>query len=412
MTNDNAGLRSYLVVTAAYWAFTLTDGALRMVVLGHFHLLGYSPFQLASLFLLYEFCGVITNLLGGWLGARTGLRATLLLGLFLQIAALLTLSGLSTSWTASLQVAYVIAAQGLSGIAKDFTKMSAKSAIKVLVPDDSGGTLFRWVALLTGSKNTLKGLGFFLGGALLASLGFRGALWSMAAALVLVVTLVLASLSKAMGKTKSQPALREAFQGNRGIKVLSAARLLLFCSRDVWFVVGLPVFLAEVLGWSFFGIGAYLAAWVIAYGVVQAVTPRFMRKTGRGAVNDARAAQLWAAILAIGPLAIYAGLRANLPAQAVVLGGLGVFGVVFAINSAIHSYLVLAYSEANRVSLNVGFYYMANAMGRLVGTLLSGILYQRGGLAACLIATSAMVAASALTSLALPDTRLHDDDKP
>jgi hypothetical protein len=278
----------------------------------------------------------------------------------------------------------------------------------VLVPDDTNGTLFRWVALLTGSKNALKGLGFFLGGALLAALGFQVALWTMAAALVLAVTFVLGTLPAAMGKTKSRPALREAFRGSRGIKVLSLARLLLFCSRDVWFVVALPVFLAEVLGWSFFGIGAYLASWVVGYGIVQALTPRFMRRTGRGTINDARTAQLWAALLALVPLLIYVGLRINLPVQGVVLGGLALFGVAFAINSAVHSYLVLAYSEAHRVSLSVGFYYTANAMGRLVGTLLSGLLYQRGGLQACLIAASAMVASSAITALALPDTRRED----
>lgn len=405
MSEGTKALRSYAVVTAAYWAFTLTDGALRMVVLGHFHLLGYTPFQLASLFLLYEFCGVVTNLLGGWLGAKTGLRFTLLLGLVLQVLALLSLSGLSPAWSTSWQVAYVVAAQGLSGIAKDFTKMSAKSAIKVLVPNDASGTLFRWVALLTGSKNTLKGLGFFLGGALLATLGFRHSLWAMAGALAFAITLVLATLPSTMGKSKA--VLRDALRSSRAIKILSMARLFLFCARDVWFVVGLPVFLADILGWSFFRIGSYLALWVVGYGVVQAVTPRLMRNTGRGTSNDARAAQLWAALLALIPLAIFLGLRTNLPDQPVVLGGLALFGVVFAINSAVHSYLVLAYSESHRVSLNVGFYYMANAMGRLLGTLLSGLLYQAAGLSGCLIAASVMVAASGITALALPDTRSH-----
>jgi len=404
MAKDTTQLRGYLVVTAAYWAFTLTDGALRMLVLGHFHALGYSPFTLALLFLLYEFFGVITNLVGGWIGSRTGLRLTLLVGLTLQIAALGMLSGLSPSWSQAVQVVFVIAAQGVSGIAKDFTKMSSKSAIKVLVPGDAGSTLFRWVALLTGSKNTLKGIGFFLGGFLLHAMGFSYALWGMAGALAIVATLVTATLPASMGKTSAKFKLVDTLRGNAAIKILSAARMLLFCARDVWFVVGLPVFLAESLGWSFFEVGAYLASWVIVYGIVQASTPRFMRRLGHKENNDARAAQLWGALLALVPLGIYILLRLEISPKMTVLGGLGVFGVIFAINSAVHSYLVLAYSEGDKVSLNVGFYYMANAMGRLLGTLLSGLLYQLGGLPACLWIASAMIAASTLISLALPDT--------
>src|SRR3546814_16323600 len=66
------GLAAYIAVTAAYWAFMLTDGALRMLVLLHFHTLGFSAIQLAYLFLLYEFMGVVTNLSAGWIAARFG----------------------------------------------------------------------------------------------------------------------------------------------------------------------------------------------------------------------------------------------------------------------------------------------------------------------------------------------------
>ncbi len=405
MSERREQLQGYAVVTAAYWAFTLTDGALRMLVLGHFHKLGYSPFELALLFILYEFFGVLTNLIGGWIGSRTGLRPTLLLGLTLQIAALGMLSGLSSGWEQALQVAYVIAAQGISGIAKDFTKLSSKSAIRVLVPVDAHGTLFRWVALLTGSKNTLKGVGFFLGGFLLSTIGFRHALWGMAASLALVMALVPLLLRGSIGRTKSKFKLSDTLRCSRTIKILSLARMFLFCSRDVWFVVGLPVFLTEVLGWTFLGVGTYLALWVIGYGVVQATTPRLMPRLGRGKINDARAAQLWGAVLALVPFAIYLGLRLGVPVATAVLGGLIVWGIVFAINSAVHSYLILAYSDSEQVSLNVGFYYMSNAMGRLVGTLLSGLLYQLGGIEACLLAAAGMVATASLISLALPDTR-------
>lgn len=401
----SSSLRNYAVVTAAYWGFTLSDGALRMLVLGYFHQLGYSPFQLATLFLLYELCGVLTNLIGGWIGSRAGLRFTLASGLLMQLGALLMLSGLSDSWNITAQVAWVVVAQGLSGIAKDFTKLSAKSAIKSLVPDDQSGALFRWVAILTGSKNTLKGVGFFLGGFLLGALGFQHALWAMAAAIAATFLMVIALLPNNMGLSGRKLKLSDAIKNSRAITILALARLFLFCARDIWFVVGLPVFLSEELGWSFFHIGSYLALWVIGYGSVQAMTPKLLPKLGRGGQNDAKSAQAWALVLSVIPLTIYVLLLSESSPQMVVLGGLALFAVVFAINSAIHSYLVLAYADPKRTTLNVGFYYMANASGRLLGTLLSGILYQWGGLNICLLAASLMVVMSSGVALLLPDTR-------
>jgi MFS family permease len=402
--SDASQLRSYAVVTAAYWGFTLTDGALRMLVLLHFHTLGYTPFQLASLFLLYEIFGVVTNLVGGWIGSRTGLRVTLFLGLTLQIAALLSLSALSPAWPQAWQVAYVIVAQGLAGIAKDFTKLSAKSAIKVLVPAGAHGTLFKWVALLTGSKNTLKGVGFFFGGLLLATLGFRDALWAMAGALVVTMALTAAMLPATMGRAKAKVKFSRILAKTRAINILSAARLFLFGARDVWFVVALPVFLYDVVGWTFVQVGTYMAAWVIGYGAVQALTPRVLDRRG-ARMSDARSAQVWGFALALVPVAIYAALRAGAPPATTIVAGLAVFGVLFAINSALHSYLILAYSDADRVALDVGFYYMANAAGRLLGTILSGALYQLAGLSACLLAAAAMVLGASLLALLLPDPR-------
>ncbi|MBL4634150.1 MAG: organoarsenical effux MFS transporter ArsJ [Kofleriaceae bacterium] len=405
--SERQQLRSYMVVTAAYWLFTLTDGALRMLVLGYFHALGYSPFQLASLFFLYELCGVLTNLLGGWIGSRAGLKLTLGIGLGLQLLALTLLSGLSSQWSEIVQISWVIIAQGMSGIAKDFTKISAKSAIKALVPANQNSVLFRWVAILTGSKNTLKGVGFFLGGFLLSTIGFRQSLWGMAGGIALALVGISIFLPRAMGKSSIKHALADALKIPRSITILAAARLFLFCARDVWFVVGLPVFLSEVLGWTFLGVGTYLALWVIGYGMIQAFTPKLLPRLGQDTNNDARSAQLWGAILALIPLAIYILLRLQYPPQIVVLAGLAVFAVLFAINSAIHSYLILAYSDPDRTTLNVGFYYMANAMGRLMGTLLSELLYQWGGLQVCLLTASAMVALSVSIAIALPDTRKH-----
>ncbi|HAR04983.1 organoarsenical effux MFS transporter ArsJ [Stutzerimonas stutzeri] len=390
-------IRQYLVVTGNYWAFTLTDGALRMLVVLHFHALGYSPLQIAALFLFYEIFGVVTNLIGGYLGARLGLNRTMNLGLALQVAALLMLT-VPASW---LTVPWVMGAQALSGIAKDLNKMSAKSSIKLLVPDSQQGTLYKWVAILTGSKNALKGVGFFLGGALLTLLGFAGAVLSMAAVLALVWLASLVLLKKDLGKAKAKPKFRDILSKSRAINVLSAARLFLFGARDVWFVVALPVYLSAVFGWDFWMVGGFLACWIIGYGIVQSVAPAITGKRS-GKVPDGRAACLWAASLAALPAAIAIGLATAASPQWVLIGGLMLFGVLFAVNSSLHSYLIVSYAKEDGVSLDVGFYYMSNALGRLVGTLLSGWVFQAYGLQACLWVSSLFVALAALISLWLP----------
>src|SRR3954471_12331404 len=396
------GIRNYAIVTAAYWAFTLTDGALRLLVLLHFHELGYTPVQLAFLFLLYEFFGIVTNLVGGWLAARTGLRLTLVLGLALQIVALGLLALLHREWTMAVLVAYVMGCQALSGIAKDLTKMSAKSAVKVLVPEGDAPGLFKWVAVLTGSKNALKGAGFFLGGFLLSALGFRGGLAAMAAGVFVVLAAVLIALPGSIGQAKKKPAFRGILSNSAGINRLSLARMALFAARDVWFVVSVPIFLASVLGWSFTQVGAFMALWVMAYGGVQSLAPVLLASaTGGHAPGPALAATLGIGLAAVTAL-IPLGLRLGAPPAATMLGGLTLFGIVFALNSSVHSYLVLAYSEADRVSLSVGFYYMANAAGRLIGTLLSGVLYQKAGVAASLWGAVVLAAAAGTGAMFLP----------
>jgi predicted MFS family arabinose efflux permease len=395
-------IRNYVTVTAAYWAFTLTDGALRMLVLLHFNQLGYTPVQLAFLFLLYEFFGIVTNLVGGWLAARTGLRLTLALGLALQVVALGLLALLGRGWSIGLSVGYVMGCQALSGIAKDLTKMSAKSAVKVLVPSGDESGLFKWVAVLTGSKNALKGAGFFVGGLLLSSLGFRGALAAMASGVLVVLVFVLSMLPASIGQARKKPAFTGILSNSSGINRLSVARLALFAARDVWFVVSVPIFLASVLGWSFTQVGTFMALWVIAYGGVQSVSPILLATvTGGRAPGPALASALGFGLAGVTAL-IPIGLRLAMPPALTMLGGLALFGIVFALNSSVHSYLVLAYSEADRVSLSVGFYYMANACGRLLGTLLSGILYQQAGVAASLWGAVALAAAAGIGALFLP----------
>ncbi|MDF1583741.1 MAG: organoarsenical effux MFS transporter ArsJ [Methyloprofundus sp.] len=390
-------IQQYIIVTASYWAFTLTDGALRMLVILYFHQLGYSPLEVASLFLLYEFCGVITNLIGGWLAARIGLNTSMHFGLALQIIALSML----LVEPSQLSVLYVMIAQAVSGIAKDLNKMSAKSSIKLLVPNAAQGKLYQWVALLTGSKNTLKGVGFFLGAALLTSLGFRGAIATMAAGLVSVLILSFLLLQKDLGKTKYKPKFTDIFSTSAAVNRLSAARFFLFGARDIWFVIALPVYLQEHLHWNYNAVGTLLAAWVIGYGFVQSAAP-LITGIRKGKIPDGKTAMLWAFLLAIMPLTIAVFLHQDWPADSVLIIGLLAFGAIFAVNSAVHSYLIVAYAKAEGVSLDVGFYYMANALGRLVGTLLSGWVYQASGLIACLIISATFILVTSLLSIALP----------
>lgn len=401
-TGATISIRHYATVTAAYWAFTLTDGALRMLVLLHFNQLGYTPVQLAFLFLLYEFFGIVTNLVGGWIASRTGVRFTLVAGLVLQVVTLALLALLNREWGMAFSVAYVMGCQALSGIAKDLTKMSAKSAVKVLVPSGDESGLFKWVAVLTGSKNALKGAGFFVGGVLLSIFGFRGALLVMAAGVFVVLLLVLLLLPRTIGQSKKKSKFTGMLSNSPGINRLSLARLALFAARDVWFVVSVPIFLASVLGWSFARVGGFMAAWVIAYGVVQSSSPVLLSKLTRGrAPGPVMASSLAFALAAVTAL-IPIGLHFDFHPAITMLAGLTLFGIVFALNSSVHSYLVLAYSEADRVSMSVGFYYMANACGRLLGTLLSGVLYQQAGVTASLWGAVVLAALAGAGALALP----------
>lgn len=405
--SPRASLRNYILVTAAYWSDTVTDGATRMLVLFHFHNLGYTPLAVASLFIFYEVFGIVTNLFGGYLGARFGLKTTLFIGLGAQIVALSMLAFAPPGW---LVVAWVMVSQALSGIAKDMTKMSSKSAVKLIVPEDASATLYRWVAILTGSKNALKGVGFFLGGLLLTVFDFQTALKLLVA--LVGGTLVLAAILMrgGLGQANKKARFGQMFSRNGAVNKLAAARIFLFGARDVWFVVGLPVFLSGVLGWTFWQSGGFLAAWVIGYGIVQAATPGLLRsRVEERHEPDGRTATLLAFVLAALPAGIALSLNGGVAPGIVVVAGLIVFGFVFALNSAVHSYLILAYTDSDKVAMNVGFYYMANAAGRLAGTVLSGALYQWGahsgpndGLIACLWASAAFVLVAGLLSLLLP----------
>jgi MFS family permease len=401
---SKANLRNYALVTLAYWGFTITDGALRMLVLLYFYEIGYSPLEVAMLFLFYEIFGIITNFLGGWIGSQMGLKVTLYAGIGLQIFALIMLSFLNRDWAQWVAVGYVMVSQALSGIAKDLTKMSTKSAIRLVVPQDAQSSLFKWVAILTGSKNALKGVGFFVGAVLLELFGFVPSLWIMAIGLF-AITFTGLLLPKGMGKIKTKVKFTQLFSKSREINILSAARFFLFGSRDVWFVVGLPVFLRGPLGWSFYEVGGFLAIWVIGYGIVQSLAPMLLKRFGSGRPPQASTIQFWTFTLTAIPAAIAIALQSGASPNAVIIIGLMIFGIVFAFNSAVHSYLVLAFTDDDKVALNVGFYYMANSAGRLAGTVLSGLIYQLFGIVGCLWAATFLVLAAAVISLKLPDPK-------
>jgi len=403
-----AATRNYAIVTAAYWGFTLTDGALRMLVLLHFYRLGYSPFTLAFLFLLYEAAGVVANLIGGWLATRYGIARMLAVGLTTQITGFLLLSQLDPGWTAAAAVAWVVLAQGVCGVAKDLTKTASKSAIKVTASqaqNEGAGQLFKWVAWFTGSKNAMKGVGFFLGGLLLDQLGFQGSLYAMAVLLALVLAGVLLFVPRLMGKSQASKSARELFAKNRGINLLAAARVALFGARDVWFVVGVPVFL-YASGWTFTMVGGFLALWTIGYGLIQALAPNLVRRSPDGLSSEVPAARGWSAALALVPAALAVPVMLQAPQlEWIVVAGLGLFGFAFAVNSSVHSYLILAYAGSEKAAEDVGFYYAANALGRFMGTLLSGLLYQWGGLVYALLGSALMLALCWAITLSLPTSR-------
>ncbi|MFN4942642.1 MAG: organoarsenical effux MFS transporter ArsJ [Akkermansiaceae bacterium] len=396
-----SGTRNYAIVTMAYWADTLADGAIRMLVLFYFYQLGYNALQVASLFLFYEFFGIVTNFVGGVLASRFGLKSTLFMGLSTQMLALAMLVFMPVS---GLTIAWVMASQALSGIAKDLTKMSSKSAVK-LVAGNGEGRLYRWVALLTGSKNALKGVGFFIGSLLLSLVGFQ----TSCAALMGIVGIALISAAVLMrgglGDVKNKSKFSQLFSKNRAVNLLSVARFFLFGARDVWFVVALPVFLSTVLGWKFWQAGGFMALWVIGYGFVQAFAPTILS----GKDPTGKTATWLAFTLSIIPLLIGAGLYFGWHPATIVLGGLVIFGIAFALNSAVHSFLILDYTDHDKVAMNVGIYYMANACGRLIGTVLSGLFYQFGmhtdgtlGLIYCLLASAGFLFITGVISLTLP----------
>jgi predicted MFS family arabinose efflux permease len=385
-------------ISTPYLIFTISDGALRILTVLAFHRLGFSPFQIASLFILYEVAGIFTNFLGGWIGAAVGLNKTLIAGLVAQVIALslLTIDG------AGLTVIYVMLVQGLAGIAKDLIKVSSKSSIKALVAVDNHSRLFTAVAYLTGSKNALKGLGFLLGGVLLAHIGFKNSMLLMAIILAITSVLALYLLPKNVGKATRKIPFKHLFSKSRAINVLSLSRFFLFGSRDLWFVIGLPLFLQSKLQWPFEKVSAFLALWIVGYGLSQTLVPTLFSAEKITHYLGNKALGLWTLMLTLFPILIALSIMYEFHIEKTLVIGLLSYGVFFAINSVIHSYLVLRYSSNESISTDVGFYYMSNAMGRLVGTLLSGLIFQAYGLSGALWVSVFFLLLASIISFSLP----------
>ena len=388
MSNSTHPLR----IAVAYNALTLSDGALRMIVLFHYASLGYNALSLALVFATYEFCGVIVNLVGGALAQRLGTIVTLRIGLALQCLVLVGMA-LPTDLPA---VGVVMLLQGLAGIAKDLTKISAKSAITALHNNESD-RLFRAIAWLTGAKNTLKGIGFFVGGVLFVGLGVRSALLSMAAIVCLGLVGTI-GLSNAGIRAKKRQ-FSGFFAQSRAVNLLAAARIFLFGARDIWLAVALPLFVAQAPGWGFWQSGGVMAAYTIGYGIIQATTPRIL--AGRPAPNGTATA-----LLAIIPFGICGITGIYALSQRVdvwvMLIAVCLFSMGFALNSAVHSFLIAAYAQRDAISLDIGFYYSANALGRLCGTVISGWCYTQWGIAGALLAAAVALIPAILLAIPLP----------
>ena len=414
-----SALGPFVVVSLSYVLFTMTDGAVRMLTLMHAHAIGFTAMEVATTFTLYELCGAGTNLAAGVAGARFGIRGTLVCGLVLQLAGLGTLFAWDASWSRGRAMAFVTCAQALCGVAKDLTKLGGKTVTKLVTPDDAQRSLFKLVSGITGLKNSFKGVGYFIGAAMLG-VSYEAALWTQIGLIVVALPFAIFGLDASLGKvSKKNITLGAVFKQNRNMNVLSLSRVFLFGSRDLWFEVPLPFFLrsAEGMGWPRSAVGALLAGYIIFYGQLQTWTPQAFLAPLRQNPPNKHAAVVWNFALVSVPLFLGAFVQSAMfrdhPGETtaktvVIFIGVFVFAFLFAVNSAIHSYLVIKYAEGNKVAINVGYYYMANAFGRLIGTIVSGALYSYvgsavEGFAACFWASSVFVLLSAVIELFLDD---------
>lgn len=425
MAATTAGMRAFASVSLCYLLFTTTDGALRMVVLFYAFTLGFSAWDVALMFSLYELAGIATNLLAGVAGARWGIKSTLLVGLGVQLAGISMLFGFNIAWTDPgarwKALAWVAVANGVGGIAKDLVKLGGKTVSKLVTPDEKQSRLFAVVAWLTGMKNSMKGVGYFVGAASL-SVSLEFALGLNLALICIAIPIALFGLPRDVGKARSRNlSLRAILIPARNVQRLSFARAFLFGSRDLWFEVVLPFYLRDVargLGWSRFAAGAFLAAFIIIYGQIQTATPRYVLSPLCQEPANKLVQTLWNSVLTAVPLVLAVLFTSSdafrehrVPEMTgAICALLACFCIVFAVNSSIHSYLIVRYSAGDKVAADIGFYYMSNAAGRFVGTLVSGALYEWSAgadktraMGWCFVASTAFCAASALLTTRIDD---------
>lgn len=455
----------------AFNLFTITDGAIRIIVLLYANQIGLSPLDIAVLFTLYELMGVVTNLFGGVFASRFGLKASMFLSLFLQLLGLVlvvlvepifgdlehlamklpsNLTCLASTRTVIEEgnmgkraevIVYITFCQALSGVAKDFMKISCKTIPKLVTKKDADeeSSLFKLYSIVTGLKNSFKGFGFIFGALLTNFLGFEIAVYVLVGIVVVIVPAVVWGIDKDAGKAREFPGFNlKIFKKPWNINVLSLARFFLFGSRDVWFEVAAPLFFRNIIGWTEFEVGLFIGGYVIVYGYFQTATAKIYKAKNKDAKKTSwRPSCLrgvppvqhiggWAVACAAEILLLgivlhflyqeYIGQECAAQYGAAIAGvlivGFYAFGVIFAVNSAIHSYFIGLFSGGDKASMDIGFYYMANAMGRLVGTILSGYVYEvtrdEFGLSICLWVSSLFMALAAVTSYFIRDPNAEE----
>lgn len=395
-----------------------------MIVLLHAYQLGFSAWLTAIMFSLYELAGVVTNLAAGLAGSRWGIKATLVTGLVVQLVGIGLLYGFRDAWGAPGQqwkgLVYITLAQALCGVAKDLVKLGGKTVTKLVTPDEKQSALFKLVSWITGFKNSMKGIGYFIGAASL-TVNVQFALGLLLFLILLALPAALFGLRRDLGRTRSaNVTLRQVLSPSSNVMRLSVARAFLFGSRDLWFEVPLPFFLRDKLqgiGWARPATGAALALFIIVYGQVQSWTPQLVLQPLRQAPANKLVQVLWNAMLTVVPACLAAALLGSHiftghqhgASVAVLMCGLAAFCVIFAINSSIHSYLILRYSEGDSVAKSVGIYYASNAVGRFVGTLVSGAIYEYSSdskaraLGYCFVASACFSLISTLLTLRIDD---------
>jgi len=402
-----APVHNLYVTVWSFNLFTITDGAIRSIILLYANKLGFNAILIAVMFSMYELAGVFTNLFGGVIATRYGLKFTLLCSLVCQVVGLgllLTIEpifgDLETMTNKGGATAFITFCQALSGIAKDLMKLSCKSMPKLVSKPGDDDKLFVLVAWVTGLKNSFKGFGSIVGAILINFTSLVTSVCVLLGIIGLIVPAPILYMDKFLGMNKKNAVFNlKVLQKGRDVNVLSLARFFLFGARDIWYEIAAPLFLSQALLWSDWTVGLFLGGYTIVYGFFQTSVSKLFKKSSKENLSSlakvfnglppvsqvknwayGTAAQLvvWSCIL----YPLYRHLINTGNSDGALWGinivfvfGVLCFAILFAVNSAVHSYFIVRYAGKDKLAMDMGFYYMANAGGRLVGTLLSGVIY-------------------------------------